>query len=276
MLALALGFALAAPDAPYPTVDVTMCDNPYCIGYRTGAQMQQTIVERLDTSKGLAVLREFYETDEGKAAVEAMALYNAERYPKQHSELAGLADGSGAKYRDILLINLRSELSLYVRNTTWWQRRVARGAPSGALAAPALVEDCSDYVLRSASGDCAITHNEDNEPATLNHSYWVTARVDDSPGGEAGGAAATWTAFTYAGEMPTGAFAVSERGYGFSTNAEFPRDIKIQGVARTYLLRHLLDSSGADAALDILVKAAANLSACRRALLRAACLGEVD
>ena len=258
---------VAAATAPYPSVDVTMCDNPYCIGYRTGAEMASTINRRLRADKELPLLRAFFATPQGKAVVEEMALYNCESYPRVHSELAGLVDGSGAAYEDLLLLSLRPELSLYLRNasvaSSWWR-------PLSDGDVPARIEGYgTDYVMRDAGGAGAIAHNEDSSPGSADYAYWITARVNAQPTNASSAPAAaaaaappaTWSAFTYAGELPGSAFAASGAGFGFSANAVFPQHIRVAGYARAFVLRGMLDSADAEAAWHAVVAAAPNMSA---------------
>ena len=86
---LLLGLLLLCDSvAPCPLVDVTVCDNPYCIGFRTGATFSEMIHSRLAASKQLPGWRAFYATEHGKAVVQALAETNCAMYERQHSELA--------------------------------------------------------------------------------------------------------------------------------------------------------------------------------------------
>ena len=49
-----------------------------------------------------------------------------------------------------------------------------------------------------------------------------------------------WTAYTYAGELPTSAFGFNSAGIGFTLNAVFPSAIVTPGVARNFVSRQLL------------------------------------
>ena len=49
-----------------------------------------------------------------------------------------------------------------------------------------------------------------------------------------------WTAYTYAGELPTSAFGFNSAGLGFTLNAVFPSAIVNPGVARNFVSRQLL------------------------------------
>jgi hypothetical protein len=254
MLVLVMVLLLPSAVLAYPTIDATMCDNPYCIGYRAGAMFSAQIRRRLQQSASLPLFRAFYNTDHGKAVVQSMAQFNCERFERQHSELFGIAKGSGASYEDVLLINLRSELEPLVRSgDSWGSTRRLQQLPS----------DCTDYVVHGVGGlQCsAIVHNEDGAPGAAGTSYWVHARVnatpdDDTPPSPTTSAPRTWTAFTYAGELSTGAFAVSDAGFGYSINALFPRNVTVRGIARSFLLRRMLDARSADDALQVVTDAA--------------------
>ena len=49
-----------------------------------------------------------------------------------------------------------------------------------------------------------------------------------------------WTAYTYAGELPTSAFGFNSAGIGFTLNAVFPSATVTPGVARNFVSRQLL------------------------------------
>jgi len=88
---LLLGLLLLCDSvAPCPLVDVTVCDNPYCIGFRTGATFSEMIHSRLAASKQLPGWRAFYATEHGKAVVQALAETNCAMYERRVAESKAL------------------------------------------------------------------------------------------------------------------------------------------------------------------------------------------
>ena len=79
---------------------------------------------------------------------------------------------------------------------------------------------------------CAVGHNEDNDAVDLNRTVLVGARFG----------ARSWTAYTYLGELPSGAF-------GFNANVAFtlnwvgPTDVVCPGLGRGFVSRALLDAA---------------------------------
>ena len=96
------------------------------------------------------------------------------------------------------------------------------------------VSACSDLLLQRSDGSVAIAHNEDGGLDNLGATYVVTSSVQ--------GSAASFTAYSYPGELAGGAFGFNTLGVFFSTNAVFPKDISLKGVPRNFLQRYLLDS----------------------------------
>ncbi len=204
MRAVGAAFTAVPTSSPqYPLVDVTSCErDSYCIGYRTGAALGTMIRSRLVAAPYMRDYRTFYHSDEGRRFVSKLAAANYAWAPHLELELNGLADGARASPVDMLMLNLRTELGLRLRNKTG-----ASGAQVERLQAAAgrqLVDSCTDLLIANPP---AMAHNEDNARDTVNHAYWVVGRIAHAPRNTSDHT--RWTAFTYAGELPTGAFGVS-------------------------------------------------------------------
>lgn len=117
----------------------------------------------------------------------------------------------------VLLLNMMDELGPLAHGAKWER-----------------VSACSDLLLQRSDGSVAIAHNEDGGLDNLGATYVVTSSVQ--------GSAASFTAYSYPGELAGGAFGFNTLGVFFSTNAVFPKDISLKGVPRNFLQRYLLDS----------------------------------
>lgn len=126
-------------------------------------------------------------------------------------------------YTQITLLNMLDELGPLAQGAGW-QR----------------VDSCSDVLVQLPSGQVLLGHNEDADANDLNNTY--VSSVTSSTG-------ASFSAYTYPGQLPGGAFGFNSAGVFFSTNAVFPKDISLAGVPRNFLQRHLLDSSSVQDAL---------------------------
>jgi len=114
---------------------------------------------------------------------------------------------------------------------------------SEASAPPIVGMSCSDFMLcQPAPGACAVAHNEDNNIEDLNRTAWVTAKTSGGP---------TFHAYTYLGELPSGAFGYNDAGIGFTLNWVGPSQPQCPGLGRGFLSRALLDATSLDEAIAI-------------------------
>jgi hypothetical protein len=119
-------------------------------------------------------------------------------------ELRGLAEGSGLPFETVFVMNLSEEFDDAV------PADVALGSP----AARHKTLRCSDIVLVGGPEQLrVVAHNEDADVSDVNHAAIVTATIGDRP---------TFVAFTYLGDLPSGAFGYNARGVAFTLNCAFP------------------------------------------------------
>lgn len=82
-----------------------------------------------------------------------------------------------------------------------------RGVPA-AVRQPVL--RCSDIVLTSETLR-AVAHNEDGSREDVNRTAIITARIGTNP---------KFVAYTYLGDLPSGAFGFNENGVAFTLNCK--------------------------------------------------------
>ncbi|CAN6443879.1 unnamed protein product [Victoria cruziana] len=210
------------------TVEVRNCQG-YELGFSIGRRFSGLIRSRMTADQLLQTqLRPFADTPQGHSLVEALSASNRNRYPLYWDELLGTAEGSGASPLDIILVNFRKEILPFV--------------PTVKQAAEAEVNsDCSDVLV--LSDELAIVaHNEDAAVALIGHFYLVKATL---PCG------VSFTAYTYAGELPSCAFGFNSHGLAFTLDSVPPlkEEIVAGAIGRNFVSRDLLEATGVDDAL---------------------------
>lgn len=85
-------------------------------------------------------------------------------------------------------------------------------------------------------------HNEDANVALLGHTYLIRGILPDG---------LVFTAYTYAGEIPSCAFGFNNHGLAFTLNSVPPAEdeIVVGGIGRNFICRHLLEAKSIDDAL---------------------------
>ncbi|CAD6240625.1 unnamed protein product [Miscanthus lutarioriparius] len=102
-------------------------------------------------------------------------------------------------------------------------------------------DDCSDVLIVSDSTAIA-AHNEDGNVALLGHTYLVRATLPDG---------VSFTAYTYAGELPSCAFGFNTNGVAFTLNAVPPvnDEIVAGAIALNFVSRDLLEAKNLEDAM---------------------------
>ncbi len=119
-------------------------------------------------------------------------------------ELRGLAEGSGVPFETIFVMNLSEEFDDFVPQS------FTLGAGSRLVYQKTL--RCSDIVLVGGKEQLrVVAHNEDGTAADLNHTAIVIAKIGDSP---------QFAAYTYLGDLPSGAFGYNDKGIAFTLHCE--------------------------------------------------------
>ncbi|RCV23573.1 hypothetical protein SETIT_5G017400v2 [Setaria italica] len=211
-----------------------LCADGYALGLAVGRRFADAIGSRMRQD---LVLREqllpFASTAEARRLLAALQAANSERYPRYWDELVGTADGSGVPLLHVILVNFRKEILPFVPKAGGdHDREKEEEEPDG---------DCSDVLLVSDSTAIA-AHNEDGNVALLGHTYLVRATLPDG---------LSFTAYTYAGELPSCAFGFNSNGVAFTLDSVPPvnDEIVAGAIARNFVSRDLLEAKNLDDAM---------------------------
>uniref|UniRef100_A0A0D3EL68 Peptidase C45 hydrolase domain-containing protein n=1 Tax=Oryza barthii TaxID=65489 RepID=A0A0D3EL68_9ORYZ len=213
----------------------------YELGVAVGRRFGEAIRSRMS---GDAVLRRrllpFASTAPGRALVDALRDANRARYPRYWDEMVGTADGSGVPLLHVILVNFRKELLPFI--TEEEDQHHHREDEAAAVAADA-DDDCSDVLIVGESAAIA-AHNEDANVALLGHTYVVKATSPDG--------SSSFTAYTYAGELPTCAFGFNSNGVAFTLDSVPPAsgEVVAGAIARNFVSRDLLEATSLEDAMN--------------------------
>ncbi|CAL9101849.1 unnamed protein product [Musa textilis] len=219
--------------------DVGPCEEPFRLGYLVGRKFSSMIRSR--AAADLALQRQllpFARTPQAEPLIQAICSANRQRFPAHWEELLGTAEGSGVPVLHIILLNFRKEILPFIpKEETTPQKEAAADDDDDDDC-----DDCSDVLVVN---DCMAiaAHNEDANTALLGHTYLVRARL---PNG------ASFTAYTYAGELPSCAFGFNSNGVAFTLNSVPPRleEMIAGGIGRNLISRDLLEATSLEDALD--------------------------
>ncbi|KAJ0962956.1 hypothetical protein J5N97_028078 [Dioscorea zingiberensis] len=209
--------------------DITQCEDGYQMGYLIGQRFSDLIRSRVARDLILQEqLLPFVETPPGQELVGALSAANKHAFPRYWDEMLGMADGSGVPFLNIKLLNFRKEVLPFV------PMQVVPPEEVGG-------EDCSDVLVVNDSMAIA-AHNEDANVALVGHTYLVRMTLENG---------LSFTAYTYAGELPSCAFGFNSNGLAFTLNAVPPADTEIMagGICRNFISRDLLEATGLEDAL---------------------------
>ncbi|ETW08522.1 hypothetical protein H310_01085 [Aphanomyces invadans] len=199
-------------------------DSHFEFGELLGKQFRDAISTRLRLSSQLhTVLLPFYNTPLGKTTYDKYLATHNKTFPSYVEELEGISAGSGEPFSTLFLINLIEEFGQSIPRPNAFQCQL----------------HCSDLVLHT-SNLCVVGHNEDSGAGDVNHTALVTAKIKGEP---------WFTAYTYLGDLPTGAFGANEHGVAFSLNYVEPLDIDVGGLGRGFVSRDVLGSTSLDDAI---------------------------
>ncbi|OEL21704.1 hypothetical protein BAE44_0017278 [Dichanthelium oligosanthes] len=209
--------------------DAGRCADGYALGLAVGRRFADAIQSRMRQD---LVLREqllpFASTEQAPTLLAALQAANRERYPRYWDELVGIADGSG-----VILINFRKEILPFIpKEGEGHGREKVEEEPDG---------DCSDVLVVSDSTAIA-AHNEDGNVALLGHTYLVRATLPDG---------LSFTAYTYAGELPSCAFGFNSNGVAFTLDSVPPvsDEIVAGAIALNFVSRDLLEAKNFEDAM---------------------------
>ncbi|KAG7402245.1 hypothetical protein PHYBOEH_003504 [Phytophthora boehmeriae] len=207
-------------------------------GHQLGAQYRAKIQERMQLNTKLqSLLLPYAETAEGSQLVEKYLQTHQTAFPQYMEELEGLAEGSGVPFKTLFIENIVEEFSNSIP-----PRFQSDIFPTEARH-PVL--RCSDIVLTGPDMH-VVAHNEDSGEEDMNRTVIVIARIGDAP---------KFVAYTYLGDLPSGAFGFNENGVAFTLNFVQPAEIFVGGLGRGFISRDLLTARNAEDAIAIITRA---------------------
>ncbi|KAM7525833.1 hypothetical protein LguiA_015735 [Lonicera macranthoides] len=214
--------------------EVGPCEDAYRLGFLIGRRFSKQIRSRLNTDLILQnQLLPFSQSPLSRPLIRALSDTNRKRFPLYWDELRGTADGSGVPLLHIVLLNFRKEILPFI--------------PKTVAAATTINEDgnddCSDILVVNDSMAVA-AHNEDANIALVGHMYLIRGTLSNG---------LSFTAYTYAGELPSCAFGFNNRGLAFTLNSVPPSENEIVagGIGRNFVSRDLLEATSID---DVLTR----------------------
>ncbi|XP_057518595.1 uncharacterized protein LOC130799501 isoform X2 [Amaranthus tricolor] len=211
--------------------EVGPCKSSYQMGYQIGEKFSSIIKSRLANDLILQTqLRPFSTSHLGKQLLDSLSDNNRNRFSFYWDELVGIAEGSNVPVLDIILINFRKEILAFIPKNE--SINIPEDTP----------DDCSDVLVVSNSMAVA-AHNEDANVALVGHTYLIKAKFGNGH---------SFTAYTYAGELPSCAFGFNSHGLAFTLNSVPPRqdEIVAGGIGRNFISRDLLEAANIGDALE--------------------------
>ncbi|XP_057810172.1 uncharacterized protein LOC131024676 [Salvia miltiorrhiza] len=204
--------------------EVGPCKDGFEMGFLIGERFSSMIKSRLENDVILQKqMLPFAESPHSNPLLTSLSQTNKKKYPIYWDELKGTAQGSGAPFLHIMLLNFRKEILPFIPK------------------ADATNDDCTD-ILVVAESMAVAAHNEDANVALLGHTYLIKGNLESG---------ASFTAYTYAGELPTCAFGFNTHGLAFTLNSVPPtrHEIAAGGIGRNFISRDLLQAQNLDDAL---------------------------
>lgn len=210
--------------------EVGPCENAYQMGFLIGRRFSKQIRSRVATDLILQQqLLPFAKTPESQPLIKALSDANHEKFPNYWDDLLGTAEGSSVPLLDIILLNFRKEILPFIPQTVTKHEDYT-------------IDDCSDILVVSTSMAIA-AHNEDANVALVGHTYLIRGTLYNG---------LSFTAYTYAGELPSCAFGFNGSGMAFTLNSVPPSidEIVAGGIGRNFISRDLLEATSIDDALS--------------------------
>ncbi|KAJ8571645.1 hypothetical protein ON010_g5187 [Phytophthora cinnamomi] len=183
------------------------------------------------------LLLPFAQTPAGRVLLDKYLAVHRDTFPEYVEELEGVATGSGVPFETIFIENIVEEFSNSIPPSFQ-----SEGFPAEARR-PEL--RCSDIVLTSEDMH-VVAHNEDSGEVDVNRTAIVIAKIAGKP---------KFVAYTYLGDLPSGAFGYNENGVAFTLNFVQPAEIYVGGLGRGFISRDLLTAKSPEDAIAIVTRA---------------------
>jgi hypothetical protein len=182
-----------------------------------GTQFKNQIRNRFNDTLLRDWLVPFVKSDEGQPVYNRFVELHKKVYPQYVEELEGLAAGCRLTFLEVFVANMEVELSYYAPNQGGWK----------------IPDHCSDYVLHTES-EMLLGHNEDSGSSDYGNTFLAKVNMSGS---------VSWTAYVYAGNLPTGGWGFNEKGFAFTLNYVAPLNSSANGVGRAFTGRDVLEST---------------------------------
>ncbi|KAH7460817.1 uncharacterized protein KRP23_14523 [Phytophthora ramorum] len=212
-------------------------DSHFEFGRELGLRFRAKIQDRMRlNSKLQTLLLPFSQTSMGRKLLDRYLAVHRATFPQYVEELEGMAEGSDVPFETIFVENIVEEFSNSVPPS--FQREIFAAQERHP------VLRCSDIVLTSQDVH-VVAHNEDSGEMDVNRTAVVIARIAGEP---------KFVAYTYLGDLPSGAFGFNENGVAFSLNFVQPSEIFAGGLGRGFISRDLLAAKNAEDAVAIITR----------------------
>ena len=205
-------------------------DAHYQFGHDMGSTYKKGIQERLAATTKLHTLILPYINGGGRRVYDEILRTHEAKYPEYMTELRGVAEGAGVNFTSIFATNLRQEFEL--------------AAAPGSAGQGASPDHCTDYAVnRRSAGHYFMIHNEDCGANDVGYTFLANVTV----------AGRRFVAYTYMGDLATGAFGYVPENFAFTLNYVPPAhaDLQDHGLGRGFISRALLDARDYPEALRI-------------------------
>ena len=207
----------------------------YEVGYCIGHTFAKRINDWFEDSIGpIIFFRRFYDDADGKMVVEQYLETTEKAFPEYVQEMRGMADGSGAKFHDIFLANLLTEICFCHKDIT---DRIGNLYPEDTKNKEEKeIAGCTDvYVNRT--GLRILAHNEDGEPGSERYNYFAAVTIVDEE--DRSQILEEFITYMYAGMVP-GFSCNATKEFVITCNSLVPQACNHKGVPSAFVIRKLL------------------------------------
>jgi isopenicillin-N N-acyltransferase-like protein len=209
---------------PYLEVAGTPWEIGRTIGQRFAEQIRLGLERRAEWFGDLKQ----YAAGEGKPAMARFLEAAKKHTPRAVAELEGWAEGSGVPFHDLLVLNLKAELTALKKPRSPEPAATEEAQPG-----------CSTVVL-ATSERVVHLHNEDGADAYADLMFMLLCKPEDGP---------EYLTLSYPGILPGNAPAINANGLATCTNFIGTDEVRL-GVGRYFLDRMVLEARGVDEALE--------------------------
>ncbi|KAL8201040.1 hypothetical protein R6Q57_012379 [Mikania cordata] len=209
--------------------EIEACEDSYQMGFCIGNHFSNLIRSRLLTDSVFNnQLLPFAQSPQAQSLLQSLTHNNTIRFPNYWNEMRGIAHGSGVPFLHIMVLNFRKEILPFIP-----KREKVEDEET--------MDDCSDILLVSDTM-AVVGHNEDANVALVGHTYLIKATLSNG---------LSYTAYTYAGELPSCAFGFNNHGLAFTLNSVPPTESEIVagGIGRNFISRDLLEATSLEDAV---------------------------